>query len=1129
MMFVRAFRNLVTLLFLLACATGLPAQTVDFTLDLYYNDPTDTNSAGVWELVALASDRGLAGTSVRLQDVVSPTITLPMFMAPNGTAAGIAEVGFRESFGGGAISFATDQGDHARLLFNQVPTSPPGPQGLLYDVGVLGGATQPGENGTPPIAGFVGNNTPWNYDDLLGDFLDDGINNNSGAFHDGVLLALGMFDANTSPDFYALEATTANVFTAIGTATDPPPAGSILEASVSLTVRDNTALLAGDANFDGAVDGQDFIIWNGNKFSPIAGYRNGDFNGDKFVDGQDFIIWNANKFTSVDATVVPEPASLALLLCGIFGVLSLRSERRQTLCCMAILCLSLLPAIVDDASAAEQVVGSDVADTMIAFDANSTGTMGPGGMGGAFGNGEEQSNAHGGLDFMTIRGGDPFNSQSLTAKPLVRFELSQAIDNWRPYFVEVTTNTSGNSNDTFRLYAIQDTDVQNFDEATLTWNNAPASATANSNNFNAAGPEIGIFFAPDPGQAGVKLLIPIMGSQISQFLDANTNNPSATFGFTSTEINRMEIRSREQAGGVDKPRMFSYDVQDSLASGNLTGGGTWAGGAPTAANFYRVTAGHTVSVNGAAFNGEGVVVDNGTLDFAASGVDIPLIVLNAGGAITKSVGGSLEIGNASSSRNGGGLVLNRDFSYTAAAGEDLTIQLPLRSETDFTFTGNAGSDLVMQFPQGHRGELFFEGTANEIEISATSDEGIGGRWHMNSTGTNRMVFSGIDSEQEFGVGTLIFNQPGEIDHRSTVDRLQGMAYLEVNADLDVNLTRVFSGNERLLRLTRSLRGSANIDVNGTLFDPTSGGATLNEFEIGTTDGSDTNVSNASFSGTITTNNFVTIGSQIGIPAAKVIVNQNGKLTTGFRASPNATVDIGEIEIMSGGELNVGYVSPNSVPAAEAHTAQDLVVTNSSGRDGNLTLQNGALTRMQINGTMVGEFDRILVEGTGTIDGTLELLLNPFDNGQSIVYTPNLGDTFDIIFGTTGVASPADFNGDGTVDDLDYVIWDGALDLNADGDADGDGDTDGDDFLVWQRDFGMTATDGTVTGMFDLVTITDPDSILNLLGLELEVNYLPNLVQVEVVAGAAVPEPSAGLMGVSILILMAAKWRLGRRS
>ena len=56
----------------------------------------------------------------------------------------------------------------------------------------------------------------------------------------------------------------------------------------------------GDATLDGFVDGDDFIAWNANKFTPVAAWSAGDFNASGFVDGEDFIAWNANKFTSAD-------------------------------------------------------------------------------------------------------------------------------------------------------------------------------------------------------------------------------------------------------------------------------------------------------------------------------------------------------------------------------------------------------------------------------------------------------------------------------------------------------------------------------------------------------------------------------------------------------------------------------------------------------------------------------------------------------------------------------------------------------------------------------------------------------------------------------------------------------------
>ena len=84
------------------------------------------------------------------------------------------------------------------------------------------------------------------------------------------------------------------------------------------------AYLLGDANLDGVVDGQDFVAWNGNKFTTLAAWTGGDFTANGVVDGQDFVLWNANKFTSSDLAAVPEPSGLLFLLAAFVGLARVR-------------------------------------------------------------------------------------------------------------------------------------------------------------------------------------------------------------------------------------------------------------------------------------------------------------------------------------------------------------------------------------------------------------------------------------------------------------------------------------------------------------------------------------------------------------------------------------------------------------------------------------------------------------------------------------------------------------------------------------------------------------------------------------------------------------------------------------
>ncbi len=308
---------------ILGCAQLANCQPprLQLALDLYYNNPEAPMSSGSWELIALSDNRGLAGATILLEGIEN----VPVFEAPTGSSPSTNFVGFQRTYGGGSISFAIDRGSHWQIAFNQIPSTT-SVQGLFYDVGVPGGATQPGEANTPLVPGLVGTNIPWNYNDLLGDLVEDGNpNNNNGTLNNGVLLARGHFEQDSIPRFFAQLSSSANVFTQVGTTSTAPPLDSIRAATLSTTVRDNQGVRPGDANLDGIVDALDFIVWNSNKFQDVPGWRNGDFNGDLRVDGSDFLIWNQNRQGAnihvSGSSVVPEPMSIGfgLLLMTIAG------------------------------------------------------------------------------------------------------------------------------------------------------------------------------------------------------------------------------------------------------------------------------------------------------------------------------------------------------------------------------------------------------------------------------------------------------------------------------------------------------------------------------------------------------------------------------------------------------------------------------------------------------------------------------------------------------------------------------------------------------------------------------------------------------------------------------------------
>ena len=72
------------------------------------------------------------------------------------------------------------------------------------------------------------------------------------------------------------------------------PITSTLTPTSMKTATPTPAGKPGDANGDGKVDGQDYLIWLFNYGKSVTGPANGDFNNSGKVDGADYLIWIAN-------------------------------------------------------------------------------------------------------------------------------------------------------------------------------------------------------------------------------------------------------------------------------------------------------------------------------------------------------------------------------------------------------------------------------------------------------------------------------------------------------------------------------------------------------------------------------------------------------------------------------------------------------------------------------------------------------------------------------------------------------------------------------------------------------------------------------------------------------------------
>ncbi len=109
-----------------------------------------------------------------------------------------------------------------------------------------------------------------------------------------------------------------------------------------------------------------------------------------------------------------------------------------------------------------------------------------------------------------------------------------------------------------------------------------------------------------------------------------------------------------------------------------------------------------------------------------------------------------------------------------------------------------------------------------------------------------------------------------------------------------------------------------------------------------------------------------------------------------------------------------------------------------------------------NVTMQSNLELAVTRNAGSVYITNDVLNNPWDTLPS--YWQAQIDAIELF---NNSILDADFNENGTVDNLDLALWSNGYGISNDaskyqGDANGDGVVDGRDFLQWQQDYGETA-------------------------------------------------------------------------
>lgn len=582
------------------------------------------------------------------------------------------------------------------------------------------------------------------------------------------------------------------------------------------------------------------------------------------------------------------------------------------------------------------------------------------------------------------------------------------------------------------------------------------------------------------------------------------------------------VGGSDDAIGIDDVSFSAVagDVSDqafiSDQSGPASVGTTWNDDqVPVAGNIYFVRSGDTVAIDSAFAGSELRLLSGATVSFdaAGSGAHIPLLTLNSGSSIVETVDGDFTLG--STSQVSTMLVRSATTLNGFEPGVKLTLAMDLVGEGNLLLnTNGSGSEVIANRPRGLDGTLRFSGSGDTLRIAGPESFNL---VEMSSTGANRVSIEPTTSTSLVNQ-QLTFSQPGSLVHAATAQRLQTLLNLVANAGVTVDLSASLAADERRMLIADSnghLTGAADITVNGTVSPPLGGNITRNEFEVGGTTPEEAVTD--TYSGTITANDYVNFEIRHSLPNAKVVVNSNALLDMGHQViAATNSIRLGGVQVNNGGTLEVGF--EQSSATNDGHHAYTLTLTADGSRHGDLTLADGSITRMQINGTANNQFDRILPEGDVVLDGTLNVLINPVaSTGTNPTYTPAIGNTFNVIT-IVPAARPGDYNLNGSVGAEDYDLWRSTFGntilagTGADGNA--NGTIDAADFVIWRKNNGQASSIvGALTGAFDAITVTDVGGTFA--GFSFLPHYTASGLQLEVVSSgsgmsvsATVPEPSS---------------------
>ena len=506
-----------------------------------------------------------------------------------------------------------------------------------------------------------------------------------------------------------------------------------------------------------------------------------------------------------------------------------------------------------------------------------------------------------------------------------------------------------------------------------------------------------------------------------------TNNANATVSNGLT-LNGSTINLGTAAGDMFG-RLFFIGTETLDGTGTVLLGGSFTNGLLSSgvANF---TIGADILVHGQ--NGQinfGIqgFANQGTISADTAGGTISLTGVSNSGAIQSSSGSTLILGGTCSnnniiSANGGTVNLNGNFTLAGLGtvdGSSGTVNLTGTLDTGggtLAFTAATGSwNLVGgtllggTVTEADGAELIFTNSGgtlngvtfnNDLDLTNNASATVSNGLTLNGSTINLGNAAGSTFGQLFFQGTQTLDGTGSVLlGGSSSDGLfsYGLANLTIGADILVH------GKNGQINF--GLQGFAN---QGTISADTAGGT----ISLNGSNWSNTGTIQCSsgtslyLNGTWSNSGNLSIGNSSTVTVNGSLTQTAGTLTLASGSGLTTTTGI----VLQGGTLSGLGTTTGDV----LNTGGNVIVGDSGTTVGILTITGnytqgpGGTLSIKIGGATAGtQYDQLAVGGTATLDGTLNVTL--IDG-----FTPNSGDTFQLLTSTAESGTFASLTGDGTM-------------------------------------------------------------------------------------------------------------------